>query len=198
MFSQLHVHEWVFFLLVPQAFPYTAMKILSCRLQGERLSPEDPLRVPSQAIWERICLALRSRNSRCILTAKTGCFLPGLLHLGASGVSTKFSLHWKASWQAVYGVLKEAEHRSTFYIPYWKIPLARALVPRQRTFGKDLTVINDCLDDLITRAKETRSEGDEEALQSRDYSKVFPFCRDFIWCAFNLIFNPQMMSFHST
>lgn len=74
--------------------------------------------------------------------------------------------------QAVYGVLKEAEHRSTFYIPYWKIPLARALVPRQRTFAKDLTVINDCLDGLIALAKETRSEDDEETLQSRDYSKV--------------------------
>ena len=74
--------------------------------------------------------------------------------------------------QAVYGVLKEAEHRSTFYIPYWKIPLARAIVPRQRAFGKDLIVINDCLDELITQAKQTRSEGDEEALQSRDYSQA--------------------------
>lgn len=77
--------------------------------------------------------------------------------------------------QAVYGVLKEAEHRSTFYIPYWKIPLARALVPRQRIFAQDLTVINDCLDELIAGAKQTRSEGDEEALQARDYSKACHF-----------------------
>lgn len=28
-------------------------------------------------------------------------------------------------WQAVYGLLKEAEHRSTFYIPYWNLPLTR-------------------------------------------------------------------------
>ena len=27
--------------------------------------------------------------------------------------------------QAVYGTLAEAEHRSTFYIPYWNLPLAR-------------------------------------------------------------------------
>ena len=27
--------------------------------------------------------------------------------------------------QAVYGVLKEAEHRSTFYIPYWDLPGAK-------------------------------------------------------------------------
>lgn len=32
--------------------------------------------------------------------------------------------------QAVYGVLKEAEHRSTFYIPYWNLPLAKYLGER--------------------------------------------------------------------
>lgn len=74
--------------------------------------------------------------------------------------------------KAVYGTLFEAEHRSTFYIPYWKFPLARWLVPRQRKFYEDLKVINECLDNLITRAKETRQEDDIEALQGRDYSKV--------------------------
>lgn len=58
--------------------------------------------------------------------------------------------------QAVYGTLFEAEHRSTFYIPYWKVPLARWIVPRQRKFHSDLKVINDCLDGLIRNARETR------------------------------------------
>ncbi|KAH9316419.1 hypothetical protein KI387_025046, partial [Taxus chinensis] len=58
--------------------------------------------------------------------------------------------------KAVYGTLFEAEHRSTFYIPYWKFPLARWLVPRQRKFHEDLKVINECLDNLITTAKATR------------------------------------------
>lgn len=58
--------------------------------------------------------------------------------------------------QAVYGTLFEAEHRSTFYIPYWKLPLARWVVPRQRKFHSDLKIINDCLDGLIRNAKETR------------------------------------------
>ena len=58
--------------------------------------------------------------------------------------------------QAVYGTLFEAEHRSTLYIPYWKVPLARWIVPRQRKFHSDLKVINDCLDGLIKNAKETR------------------------------------------
>ncbi|XP_030965855.1 cytochrome P450 97B2, chloroplastic [Quercus lobata] len=71
--------------------------------------------------------------------------------------------------KAVYGTLFEAEHRSTFYIPYWKVPLARWIVPRQRKFRTDLKVINDCLDGLIRNAKETRQETDVEKLQQRDY-----------------------------
>ena len=52
-------------------------------------------------------------------------------------------------------------------------PIARrVLVPRQRKFYEDLAVINGCLDDLISRAKDTRQAKDIEALQSRDYSKV--------------------------
>ncbi|KAH9571391.1 hypothetical protein CY35_02G092800 [Sphagnum magellanicum] len=74
--------------------------------------------------------------------------------------------------QAVYGTLSEAEHRSTFYIPYWKFPLAHLLVPRQRKFQADLKVINDCLDGLISRARETRQEEDVEVLQQRDLSKT--------------------------
>lgn len=74
--------------------------------------------------------------------------------------------------QAVYGVLKEAEHRSTFYIPYWNIPIAKYVVPRQVQFQKDIKVINECLDELIDKAKLSRSVDDIEALQARDYSKV--------------------------
>ena len=69
-------------------------------------------------------------------------------------------------------MLKEAEHRSTFYIPYWNLPLAAVLVPRQRRFRADLAVINACLDGLIATAKSTRQATDAEALQARDYSKA--------------------------
>ena len=48
----------------------------------------------------------------------------------------------------------------------------RVLVPRQRRFFADLAVINDCLDELIALAKDTRQANDIEALQARDYSKV--------------------------
>jgi cytochrome P450 len=74
--------------------------------------------------------------------------------------------------KAVYGVLKEAEHRSTFYLPYWNVALLRWLVPRQRKFAADLAVINETLDGLIRDAISSRSEEDAEALQQRDYSRV--------------------------
>ncbi|ESQ56017.1 hypothetical protein EUTSA_v10024764mg [Eutrema salsugineum] len=74
--------------------------------------------------------------------------------------------------KAVYGTLFEAEHRSTFYFPYWKFPPARWIVPRQRKFQSDLKIINDCLDGLIQNAKETRQETDVEKLQQRDYSNL--------------------------
>lgn len=74
--------------------------------------------------------------------------------------------------QAVYGVLKEAEHRSTFYLPYWNLPLSDVLVPRQRAFRKDLDVINGTLDSLIDAARATRAEADAEALAARDYANV--------------------------
>ena len=45
-------------------------------------------------------------------------------------------------------------------------------MPRQRKFYADLAVINECLDGLIARAKDTRQAEDIEALQARDYSKV--------------------------
>ncbi|VVB01090.1 unnamed protein product [Arabis nemorensis] len=74
--------------------------------------------------------------------------------------------------KAVYGTLFEAEHRSTFYFPYWKFPPARWIVPRQQKFQSDLKIINDCLDGLIQNAKETRQETDVEKLQQRDYSNL--------------------------
>ncbi|XP_010495892.1 PREDICTED: cytochrome P450 97B3, chloroplastic [Camelina sativa] len=74
--------------------------------------------------------------------------------------------------KAVYGTLYEAEHRSTFYFPYWNFPPARWIVPRQRKFQSDLKIINDCLDGLIQNAKETREETDVEKLQQRDYSNL--------------------------
>lgn len=36
--------------------------------------------------------------------------------------------------QAVYTTLREAEHRSLTPIPYWRIPFADELIPRQVSF----------------------------------------------------------------
>ena len=74
--------------------------------------------------------------------------------------------------KAVYTCLQEAAHRSTFYFPYWNLPLATLLVPRQREFKNNMTFINDTLNGLIKQAQQFEGTEDLEELQNRDYSKV--------------------------
>ena len=74
--------------------------------------------------------------------------------------------------KAVYTCLQEAAHRSTFYFPYWNIPFATSIVPRQREFKKNMGIINETLNGLITKAQKFEGTEDLEELQNRDYSKV--------------------------
>jgi cytochrome P450 family 97 subfamily B polypeptide 3 len=74
--------------------------------------------------------------------------------------------------KAVYSALKEAEHRSITPLPYWNIPLANQLVPRLRRFNADLRVLNDILNELISKALATQNQEDVEQLEKRDYSKI--------------------------
>ncbi|MCL7027869.1 hypothetical protein MKW94_017078 [Papaver nudicaule] len=93
--------------------------------------------------------------------------------------------------KAVYGTLFEAEHRSTFYIPYWKLPLARWVVPRQRKFRYDLKVINDCLDGLIRNAKDTRELRDD--LMTMLIAGHETTAAVLTWAIFLLAQNPEKM-----
>jgi hypothetical protein len=74
--------------------------------------------------------------------------------------------------KAVYSALVEAEHRSMTPAPYWNLPLANQLVPRLRKFNGDLKLLNDVLNTLITRAKDTRQVEDIEELENRNYAQV--------------------------
>jgi cytochrome P450 len=56
--------------------------------------------------------------------------------------------------------------------PYWDIPLANQLVPRLRKFNGDLKILNDVLDKLIDRAKNTRAVEDIAELEQRNYAEV--------------------------
>ena len=60
-------------------------------------------------------------------------------------------MRWAA--QAVYVALREAEYRSTAFVPYWNVPLLRAVVPRQRRCTEALKVINATLDGLIAKSQ---------------------------------------------
>ena len=55
--------------------------------------------------------------------------------------------------QAVYTVLREAEYRSTYPLPYWNVPLFRLIVPRQRRCQAALGTINRTLNTLIAKSK---------------------------------------------
>ena len=67
--------------------------------------------------------------------------------------------------KAVYTVLREAEYRSTYPIPYWNVPPLRAVVPRQRECDEALKIVTDTLDELITGAKRMVEENDEEFVE---------------------------------
>mmetsp|Transcript_27697 Transcript_27697/g.40906 ORF Transcript_27697/g.40906 Transcript_27697/m.40906 type:complete len:639 (-) Transcript_27697:144-2060(-) len=74
--------------------------------------------------------------------------------------------------KAVYSALVEAEHRSMTPAPYWDLPFANELVPRLRKFNSDLKLLDDVLNDLINRAKNTRTVEDIEELEKRNYDEV--------------------------
>lgn len=50
-------------------------------------------------------------------------------------------------------MLREAEYRSTYPLPYWNLALLRWLVPRQRRCQDALRLINTTLDSLIAESK---------------------------------------------
>jgi len=70
--------------------------------------------------------------------------------------------------KAVYRVLREAEHRSSSFIPYWNLPYADKWMGGQVEFRKDMTMLDDILADLINRAVQSRKEATVEELEERD------------------------------
>ena len=74
--------------------------------------------------------------------------------------------------KAVYRALLEAEYRSTCFIPYWKIPFAKHFMKKLQDFQKNIDLLNSVLDDLISKALESREAQDLEELETKDYSKI--------------------------
>lgn len=70
--------------------------------------------------------------------------------------------------KAVYRVLREAEHRSSSFIPYWNLPYADQWMGGQVEFRRDMTMLDDILADLINDAVSTRREATAEELEERD------------------------------
>jgi len=78
--------------------------------------------------------------------------------------------------KAAYACLKEAEHRSTFLVPYWNVPVLgegpMSIVPRQREFAAHLNVLNEKLSEMIALARTFKNEEDLESLEKRDYANI--------------------------
>lgn len=73
---------------------------------------------------------------------------------------------------AAIETLREAEHRSVTPAPYWKIPGASVVVPRQAAFKKNMELLNGELRKCIKAALENRDEADVEQLEKRDYDAM--------------------------
>jgi len=75
--------------------------------------------------------------------------------------------------QAAIDTLREAEHRSMTPAPYWKIPGAMQLVPRQRAFTANMALLNDQLNNAIAAAFKDSVKMDTEELQENvDYATM--------------------------
>eukprot|EP00978_Attheya_sp_CCMP212_P002169 scaffold4463_cov51-Attheya_sp.AAC.12 len=70
--------------------------------------------------------------------------------------------------KSVYRVLREAEHRSSSFIPYWNLPYADKWMGGQVEFRNDMTMLDDILANLINQAVLTRKEATVEELEKRD------------------------------
>ena len=76
-------------------------------------------------------------------------------------------------------MLREAEYRSTYPLPYWNVPLLRWAVPRQRRCTAALATVNSTLDSLISKCKQLVAEEDQE------------FGEEFVGKQVRLNFRPQ-------
>mmetsp|Transcript_1791 Transcript_1791/g.2431 ORF Transcript_1791/g.2431 Transcript_1791/m.2431 type:complete len:655 (+) Transcript_1791:100-2064(+) len=70
--------------------------------------------------------------------------------------------------KCVYSTLREAEHRSTSFVPYWKIPVVKDKMKSQVAFKENMKILNDILDELIFIAHSTAVKADIEELEQRD------------------------------
>ncbi len=72
--------------------------------------------------------------------------------------------------KAVYRVLQEAEHRSTSFLPYWKLPFAKHYLSNLQDFHRNMKLLNSILDELIVNAFATQNQADVAELENRGYS----------------------------
>ena len=58
------------------------------------------------------------------------------------------------------------------FIPYWNLPYANMYIPSLREFETNMKLLNEVLDDLITKALETQVVMDEDEVQNQDFATM--------------------------
>merc|ERR1719191_434293 len=74
--------------------------------------------------------------------------------------------------KAAISTLKEAEHRSMFPLPYWKIPFVANVVPRQAEFKRNMALLDSHLQTAIEAAVTNRRDEDLQRFRNRDYMSM--------------------------
>jgi len=74
--------------------------------------------------------------------------------------------------KAAIETLREAEHRSMTPAPYWKIPGAYQVVPRQVAFKQNMELVNSELNKAIAECLNDRTAMEVEELENRDYESM--------------------------
>lgn len=126
------------------------------------------------ASTERLCEKLRSLPAGSVVDMETEMCSLSLDIIGKAVFNYDFGSVTTESpiIKAVYRVLRETEHRSTSFLPYWKLPGAMSIVPRQRRFAADMALIDGALRTAIDSVRATAGAFDLAELERRDYANV--------------------------
>ena len=134
--------------------------------RGLDLSPTNELLIDESLIgWKEYEMeVVRDKNDNCIIICSIENFDAMGVHTGDSitvaPAQTLSDREYQLMRDAAIATLREAEHRSMTPAPYWKLPLADVVVPRQAAFKKNMALLNGELQRCIEEALSNRDEAD--------------------------------------
>nr|BAX73990.1 carotene hydroxylase [Euglena gracilis] len=120
----------------------------------------------------RMCEKLKGTTQAVDMEERFGSLALDIIGKAVFNYDFQSSMKESAVVKAAISTLKEAEHRSMTPLPYWKLPLADVVVPRQADFKRNMALINDQLNLAIASALKNRDPADIADLEARDYDEM--------------------------